>query len=101
MELNVSEETHLRVKQICLRSIHPALGTGHYLSPGVGGQFFWGGSLVKRTKGGSVVTENPKGEITENFGRIQGGKNQIFLENEDMGWGIAKVIKYYSWGSLH
>ena len=26
-----------------------------------------------RTKGGSVVTENPKGEIAENFGRIQMG----------------------------
>ena len=26
--------------------------------------------IFRRTKGGSVVTENPKGEITENFGRI-------------------------------
>ena len=38
-------------------------GTSHYLSPGGrGGQ-----------KEGSVETENPKGEITENFGRIQRG----------------------------
>ena len=28
-------------------------------------------------KGGSVVTENPKGEITKNFGRIQRGDNTI------------------------
>ena len=34
--------------------------------------------------GGSVVTENPKGEIAENFGRIiRGGTTQICLENED------------------
>ena len=32
--------------------------------------------------GGSVVTENPKGEIAENFGRIiRGGTTQICLEN--------------------
>ena len=38
-------------------------GTGHYLSPGGGGGFW----------GGSVVAENPKGRITENFGRIYRG----------------------------
>ena len=26
--------------------------------------------IFRRTKGGSVVIENPKREITENFGRI-------------------------------
>ena len=31
-------------------------------------------------KGGSVVTENPKGGITDS----EGGTTQIFLENEDM-----------------
>ena len=36
---------------------------------------------------GSVATENPKGGIAENFGRIQRGTTQIFLENEDMGGG--------------
>jgi len=29
--------------------------------------------IFRRTKGGSVVTENPKGEITKNSGRIQRG----------------------------
>ena len=47
-------------------------------------------------KGGSVVTENPKAGIAENFGRIQGGTTQICLENEDGGGGeIVKVIKSY------
>ena len=46
-------------------------------------------------KGGSVVTENPKGGIAENFGRIQRGITQIFLENEDGGdrksyWGGSR-----------
>ena len=46
-------------------------------------------------KGGSVVTEKPNGGISENFGRIQRGTTQTYLENEDMGGGggIAKVIK--------
>ena len=30
-------------------------------------------SKLRTQKGGSVETENPKGEITENFGRIQRG----------------------------
>ena len=30
-------------------------------------------------KGGSVVTENPKGGITENFGRIQRGDHSNLL----------------------
>ena len=34
---------------------------------------------------GSVVTEKPKGGITENFGRIQRGTTQICLENQDIG----------------
>ena len=39
-------------------------------------------------KGGSVVTENPKGGIAENFGRIQRGATiQICLENEYIGEG--------------
>ena len=44
-------------------------------------------------RGGSVVTENPKGGITENFGSIQKGITQFCLNNEDMGREIAKVIK--------
>ena len=44
---------------------------------------------------GSVVTENPKGGITENFGRIQRGTTQICLENEGMGGSrkSSKVIR--------
>ena len=68
---------------------------------------WWGGRkdfkgdhlILRRTKGGSVVTENPEGGIAENFGRIQRGTTQICLENEDMGGGggglNAKVIKSY------
>ena len=55
-----------------------------------GGGGCWDGNhlIFRRTKqGGSVVTENPKGGITENFGRIQRGTTQICLENEDMGGG--------------
>ena len=52
--------------------------------------------IFRRTKEGSVVTEDPKGGVTENFGRIQKEATQICLENEDMGGrGIAKVIKCY------
>ena len=48
----------------------------------------WGGGAgnfrgdhlsFKRTKGRSVVTENPKGGITENFGRIQRGNQSNLL----------------------
>ena len=45
-------------------------------------------SFLGEQKGGSVVTENPKGGIAENFGRIQRGATiQICLENEDIGEG--------------
>ena len=40
--------------------------------------------MFGRTKGGSVVTENPEGGIAENFGKIRRGPTQICLENEDM-----------------
>ena len=33
------------------------------------------------------MLENPKGEITENFGRIQRGGGGVYLENERMGRG--------------
>ena len=82
---------------IGVRYLQP--GPGHYLSPGEeeggwGGGFFGNHLIFRRTKGGSVVTENPKGEIFENFERIQRGTTQICLENEDT-WVIAKVIKSY------
>ena len=43
--------------------------------------------IFRRTKEGSVVNEDPKGGVTENFGRIQKETTQICLENEDMGGG--------------
>ena len=57
-----------------------------------GGPEDFGGDhlIVRRTKGGSVVAENPTGGITENFGRIQWGATQICLENEDMVGGSRK-----------
>ena len=54
------------------------LGTGHYLSPGgriVGGSL----DLGAKKKGESVVTENPKGGIAKNFGRIQRGSHSNLL----------------------
>ena len=61
--------------------------TGHYLSPGGGGGEFGGriNWFLGEQKEGSVVTEKPKGGITENFGRIQRGTTQICLENQDIG----------------
>ena len=42
--------------------------------------------MFGRTEMGSVVTENPKAEIAENFGRIQREwVSQICLESEDGG----------------
>ena len=54
-----------------------------------GGEYFGGGDhlIFRRTKEGSVVTEDPKGGVTENFERIQKEATQICLENEDMGGG--------------
>ena len=56
------------------------LGTGHCLSPARGGGEFRADLLILgRTKGGSVVTENPKGGIAENLGRIQRGDHSNLL----------------------
>ena len=48
-------------------------------------------------KGGSVVAENPKGGIAENFGRIQRGEPLKFAwKMKTYGGGrVAKVIKSY------
>ena len=56
---------------------------------GPGGRRILGGItwFLGEQKGGSVVLENPKGEITENFGRIQRGGGGSCLENERMGSG--------------
>ena len=59
-----------------------SLGTGHYLSPGGGGAEDFRGDhfrFLGEQKGGSVVTENPKEEIAENFGRIQRGEHSNLL----------------------
>ena len=56
---------------------------GEYLGGGGGENQF----IFRRTKEGSVVTEDPKGGVTENFGRIRKEATQICLENEDMGGG--------------
>ena len=57
---------------------------------------------------GSVVTENPKGGIAKNFGRIQRGDHSKLLGKcrhvvgggGEAATGIVKVIKSYSAGSL-
>ena len=49
--------------------------------------------------GGSVVTENPKGELAGNFGRIRRRTTQICLENENMGVGAQNSSKLLG-GSL-
>ena len=64
-----------------------------------GGEYFGGDHLIfRRKKEGSVVTEDPKGGVTENFGRIQKEATQICLENEDMAGGggarkLSNVIR--------
>ena len=40
------------------------------------GWIYW---FLGEQKGGTLVTENPKGEITENFGRIQRGDHSNLL----------------------
>ena len=52
--------------------------------------------MFGRTEMGSVVTENPKAEIAENFGRIQREwVSQICLESEDGGGSrkLSKVVR--------
>ena len=56
---------------------------------------FWGDHFIfRRRKGGSVVTENPKGGITENFGRIQRRDHSNLLEKyggeKNMGGGRSR-----------
>ena len=53
-----------------------------------GGRIFRGDhQIFGRTKVKSVVTENVKGGIAENFGRIQRVITQFCLKNEDRGRG--------------
>ena len=54
--------------------------------------------IFRRTKR-EIVAENPKGGITENFGRIQRGDHSNLLGKWRHGTtGITKVIKCYWWG---
>ena len=55
--------------------------------------------IFRRTKGG-IINENPKGGITEIFGRIQRGTTQICLDMKTWDGGIAKVVNCYLGGSL-
>ena len=61
--------------------IESYLGTGHDLSPGGGAVRILGGDhlILEEQKGGLVITENPKGGIAENFGRIQRGNHSNLL----------------------
>ena len=87
------------------------LGTGHYLSPaGVGGRK--GQFIFARTPlGFSVVTENPRGGIAENFGRIRRGEPLKFAWKMKAWWrdheshqkllgGITSLKKHSKGGSV-
>ena len=50
-----------------------------FIAWGEGGGILGDHLIFGRTKGGSVVTENPKGKIAENFRRIQRGDHSNLL----------------------
>ena len=57
--------------------------------------------IFGRTKGGSVLTENPKAVIAENFGRIRGGGGGALKFAWKMKTGvIAKVIKRHHFSEV-
>ena len=96
MEINVSEEArgHVTTTIICLPSITSSVRDRSLFIAWGGGEVEGFGEetwFLGEQKEGSVVTENPRGRITENFGRIQGGNNQICLENEDIGGGDREI----------
>ena len=69
-----------------------------YRRGGVGGgegQTILGGItwFLGEQKGGSVVTENPEGGITENFGRIQRGDHSNLLGKWRHGGGGGNFAK--------
>ena len=77
-------------KELRDQSLFIAWGKGD-----LGGGITW---FLGEQEGGSVVTENPKGGITENFARIQRGDHSISLgkwRHVGRKGGIAKVIKCY------
>ena len=60
-----------------------------------GGGIFWGEGItwfLREQKGGSVVTEDSKGVITENFGRIQSGDHSNLLGKWRHGGGGDREI---------
>ena len=59
----------------CLKEEGPTRNRSLFITGGGGDHL-----IFRRTKGGSVIThENPKGRITENFGRIQRGDHSNVL----------------------
>ena len=66
-------------------------------------RILWGITwFLGEQKGRSVVTENPKGGIAENFGKMKRGYHSSLLGKwryAGGGAGIAKVIKSYYWRS--
>ena len=59
-----------------------------FIARGEGAEGFRRNHLIfRRTKGGSVVTENSKGRIAENFGRIQRGDHSNLLGKGRYGGG--------------
>ena len=79
-------------KEISLANL---LGTRSLFIAG-GGRILGGNAcILGEQKEGSVVTENPKWGIAENFGRIHRGGHSNLLGNWRLSRGIAKVIKCY------
>ena len=79
----------LSTKLIRERSLFIALGAGT-------GEDFSGDHLTfRRTKWGIGPNRTQKGRSLKTLEGFRGGTSQICLENEDMGGGIAKVIKCY------
>ena len=79
----------LSTKLIRERSLFIALGAGT-------GEDFRGDHLTfRRTKWGISRNRTQKGRSLKTLEGFRGGTSQICLENEDMGGGIAKVIKCY------
>ena len=79
----------LSTKLIRDRSLFIALGAGT-------GEDFSGDHLTfRRTKWGISCNRTQKGRSLKTLEGFRGGTSQICLENEDMGGGIAKVIKCY------
>ena len=64
----------------------------HLMGWGGGGQRILGGItwFLGEQKGGSVITENPKGGSLKTSEEFRGGTTQICLENEDMGGGGSR-----------